>query len=164
MAAAISPFDHRGKLRSIARLEQGRARGQARILTACCKIRLCVNAQSGQSTSVLQQDPIERLAPYGRPRGLGAFDRLLGPRSSTAQKWLFLGHSGPPKKDPREIKKPKKLGFFYPCGKKSGGSGGAPPTHLILLRNQRSPEARTRPRRTHAPPVGRGPPGVVGRG
>ena len=33
-------------------------------------------------------------------------------------------------------KKGKKCPFFDPCGVKSRGSGGAPPTHLILLRNQ----------------------------
>ena len=30
----------------------------------------------------------------------------------------------------------KKWPFLDPCGAKSRGSGGAPPTHLILLRNQ----------------------------
>ena len=30
----------------------------------------------------------------------------------------------------------KKWPFLAPCGAKSRGSGGAPPTHLILLRNQ----------------------------
>ena len=33
-------------------------------------------------------------------------------------------------------KKAEKSPFFDPCGVKSRGSGGAPPTHLILLRNQ----------------------------
>ena len=31
----------------------------------------------------------------------------------------------------------KKCTFLDPCGAKSWGSGGAPPTNLILLRNQR---------------------------
>ena len=36
--------------------------------------------------------------------------------------------------------------FFDPCGAKSWGSGGAPPTNLILLRNQRRPRAPSRDR------------------
>ena len=68
-------------------------------------------------------------------------------------------------------KKGKKWPFLGPCGAKSRGSGGAPPTHLILLRTQRT-RYRERP-----PPdrrgVGRGgrggggvggPPGWVGAG
>ena len=43
----------------------------------------------------------------------GGTDRILGPR-----------------------KKAKKWPFSDPCDAKSRGSGGAPPTHLILLRNQ----------------------------
>ena len=31
------------------------------------------------------------------------------------------------------------MAFFWASGVKSRGSGGAPPTHLILLRNQRPP-------------------------
>ena len=37
----------------------------------------------------------------------------------------------------RVLKKGQKMAFFWACGVKSRGSGGAPPTHLILLRNQR---------------------------
>jgi hypothetical protein len=36
----------------------------------------------------------------------------------------------------RVLKKGQKMAFFWACGVKSRGSGGAPPTHLILLRNQ----------------------------
>ena len=43
-------------------------------------------------------------------------------------------------------KKGKKWPFLGPCGAKSRGSGGAPPTHLILLRNQR---ASRRPSAAH---------------
>ena len=32
----------------------------------------------------------------------------------------------------------KKCHFLPPCGAQSRGSGGAPPTNLILLRNQRT--------------------------
>ena len=49
-------------------------------------------------------------------------------------------------------KKGKKWPFLGPCGAKSRGSGGAPPTHLILLRNQR-------PRRASRPPAPTGRPG-----
>ena len=38
----------------------------------------------------------------------------------------------------------KSCDFLTPCGAQSWGSGGAPPTDLILLRNQRRPEARRR--------------------
>ena len=50
--------------------------------------------------------------------------------------------------------------FLPPCGAKSWGSGGAPPTNLILLRNQRQPAERpARPRTGPARP-GPGPPGA----
>ena len=39
--------------------------------------------------------------------------------------------------DPRWQKMAKISPFFTPCGAKPSGSGGAPPTTLILLRNQR---------------------------
>lgn len=51
-------------------------------------------------------------------------------------------------------KRAKNGQFLPPCGAKSWGSGGAPPTNLILLRNQtKSSEPRRRP--SHARP---GPP------
>ena len=56
-------------------------------------------------------------------------------------------------------KKAKKWPFLDPCGAKSRGSGGAPPTHLILLRNQRS-VARARRATLRRP----GPGGAGGRG
>ena len=64
------------------------------------------------------------------PTGIrgGPWGPFLGPKRAPG---------GPPKKG-------KKCPFLDPCGAKSRGSGGAPPTHLILLRNQR------RSRRTRA--------------
>ena len=62
-------------------------------------------------------------AREGFPGSLaGGTDRILGPR-----------------------KKGKNCPFSDPCDAKSRGSGGAPPTHLILLRNQRAPPAPGRP-------------------
>ena len=61
----------------------------------------------------------------------------------------------------------KKCPFFPPCGAKSWGSGGAPPTNLILLRNQlqavrslarAAPARAPAPRRSHP-----GPPGALRR-
>jgi len=45
----------------------------------------------------------------------------------------------------RGPKKGEKTPFLTPPGAESRGSGGAPPTHLILLRNQRAPPAPGRP-------------------
>ena len=46
----------------------------------------------------------------------------------------------------------KSCDFLTPCGAQSWGSGGAPPTDLILLRNQRSsPRARASPPRSGPP-------------
>ena len=51
----------------------------------------------------------------------------------------------PLRRDPRGVRKMAKNGHFWPpCGVKSRGSGGAPPTHLILLRNQRIAARRER--------------------
>ena len=68
-------------------------------------------------------------------------------------------------------KKGKKWPFLGPCGAKSRGSGGAPPTHLILLRNQRPPRTSRRTEgRGLAGRLGQGgwgvggPPGWVGAG
>ena len=53
----------------------------------------------------------------------------------------------------------KKCPFFPPCGAKSWGSGGAPPTNLILLRNQlaigraRARRRGSRPRAPDGPPA-----------
>ena len=47
--------------------------------------------------------------------------------------------------------------FLTPCGAKSWGSGGAPPTNLILLRNQRRARLGTTARRTEPPGPTRGP-------
>ena len=53
---------------------------------------------------------------------------------------VFGVPAGPQNGPPKPPQKP-------PCGAKSRGSGGAPPTHLILLRNQRrSPGAERRRR------------------
>ena len=49
----------------------------------------------------------------------------------------------PLRRDPRGVRKrAKNSPFWPPCKVKSRGSGGAPPTHLILLRNQRRDRAR----------------------
>jgi hypothetical protein len=64
-------------------------------------------------------------------------------------------------------KKGKKCPFFDPCGVKSRGSGGAPPTHLILLRNQWrcAPVSPSLPRAgTHVPRGAGGVGGGVGGG
>ena len=66
---------------------------------------------------------------------------------------------GPRKQDPGGSKKAKKWPFFPPLGAKPRGSGGAPPTHLILLRNQRVPACR---RPTHARGPARGARGAPG--
>ena len=60
----------------------------------------------------------------------------------------------PLRRDPRGVRKMAKNGHFWPpCGVKSRGSGGAPPTHLILLRNQRAHRPRAvRLVRVHAGP------------
>ena len=57
------------------------------------------------------------------------------------------GRSGVRNPDPRGQKGElaKNRQFFAPYGAESRGSGGAPPTNLILLRNQRTPP-RARPR------------------
>ena len=59
---------------------------------------------------------------------------------------LILGPAKPPQSGPFGA---EFLRFFGPCGAKSWGGGGAPPTNLILLRNQtKSSEPRRRPSRT----------------
>ena len=75
-----------------------------------------------------------------------------GPRSSAPPR-----HRGPPAS--RGPKSQSFLRFFAHSGAKSWGSGGAPPTNLILLRNQRparprrrAPPGPTRPRPHPAPP------------
>ena len=60
--------------------------------------------------------------------------------------------------DPRWQKSAKILHFFTPCGAKPSGSGGAPPTTLILLRNQRR---RLRARVPWVPPPALAGPGLV---
>ena len=80
-----------------------------------------------------------------------------GPRSSAPPR-----PRGPPAS--RGPKSQSFLRFLTPSGAKSWGSGGAPPTNLILLRNQRTPVRvrRARPRRRpgtpRAPPAPPGPP------
>ena len=51
----------------------------------------------------------------------------------------------------------KKCPFFPPCGAKSWGSGGAPPTNLILLRNQFGESLDARAHASHAPALSRRP-------
>ena len=52
--------------------------------------------------------------------------------------------------------------FFDPCGAKSWGSGGAPPTNLILLRNQRTRLVLLATPATHAADDPGGPPATPG--
>lgn len=89
----------------------------------------------------------------------------------------ILPDPGPPDFGPRAapcLQGPKSqsfLRFFAPSGAKSWGSGGAPPTNLILLRNQlaigraRARRRRNRPSPTRgpnpAPPGPTRPPGPV---
>ena len=72
----------------------------------------------------------------------------------------------PPRADPRAriglAQGLEKWPIFRPCGAQPRGSGGAPPTNLILLRNQRSsPRARASPPRW-PPGWGRGGRGAGG--
>ena len=109
-----------------------------------------------RSTRVLAADlaalDVDRL--YGRPASLlpGAPHGGLRVAQSAAHNRIL----GLPKMA-------KKWPFLTPCGAKSRGSGGAPPTHLILLRNQRlraePAPAETRPVRGGAAGGLRGPPG-----
>ena len=75
------------------------------------------------------------------PGGPSAGDRDP-PRGSQTQ--VFRPSEGPSQNLPPGV---KKVIFFAPCGAKLWGSGGAPPTNLILLRNQR---LGTPARRHHA--------------
>ena len=85
----------------------------------------------------------------GARRGIGPKVAKKGPKKGPkmakkgpkkGQKWAKngpkMGQKGPLLRCPRSPKKGKKWPFLAPCGAKSRGSGGAPPTHLILLRNQ----------------------------
>ena len=88
-------------------------------------------------TGVVQRSPLARrgdVAPTAT--GFGAPPPYVRP--------LILGWP----------KRAKNRQFLTPCGAKSWGSGGAPPTNLILLRNQRP--ARPRRRSPHAPGGGAG--------
>ena len=68
----------------------------------------------------------------------------------------------PLRRDPRGVKKrAKNSPFLPPCGVKSRGSGGAPPTHLILLRNQRTRYRERPPATRTAGPGARGGGGLV---
>ena len=107
-----------------------------------------------RSTRVLAADlaalDVDRL--YGRPASLlpGAPHGGLRVAQSAAHNRIL----GLPKMA-------KKWPFLTPCGAKSRGSGGAPPTHLILLRNQRKQPS---PRVPPGGAAGRGGPGGVGGG
>ena len=94
----------------------------------------------------------------GRPRGSD-----IGPQEGPGRP--RRGPGGPPGRDSRGPKKADFRPFSDPCDAKSRGSGGAPPTHLILLRNQwtasRIAAARTAPDR---PSGGRRAAGAVGGG
>ena len=111
-------------------------------------------ALAGSVGSRGNSDRLQNPPSFGRvlrvlpnPSATGVISRSLGsirgslrapsrdpqsPRSSvpkTVQKSRFLAPFWLEKKAKNRL-------FSDPCGAKSRGSGGAPPTHLILLRNQ----------------------------
>ena len=115
--------------------------------------------------------PLKIPGEGGRPRtGPGSFRALRTPKSpslppgaaapqgsDTVRNQRFLPKSDPFFRVFRRFaggsKKAKKTPFLTPPGAESRGSGGAPPTHLILLRTQSEaslswPALRPLPRRT----------------
>ena len=108
--------------------------------------------------------------PWGPPGPL--WEPGSGP-PPTAPRGLRLATGAPP--GPLRPRPPGPLGppsrplppgaknrrFLTPCGAKSWGSGGAPPTNLILLRNQRPEAERRRSRHAHRPDAGPARPGAT---
>ena len=75
-----------------------------------------------------------RTRPSGGSKGPRGGHFATPPTGIRGGPWgPFLGPKRAPGGPP---KKAKKWPFLHPCGAKSRGSGGAPPTHLILLRDQ----------------------------
>ena len=108
-----------------------------------------VRSPSGGMTGARDNGPGNRRAlsgppapgeggPPGTPRRGGSQGTARSPkhRPSGAQNPPFRRFLAPSRGSSGTKKKGKKCPFFAPCGAKSRGSGGAPPTHLILLRNQ----------------------------
>ena len=71
------------------------------------------------------------------------------PGARTSLPGSSVAPEGPQEGPPRPAFRAQNALKKHPCGAESRGGGGAPPTHLILLRNQRPPRtsrrARTRP-------------------
>ena len=87
-----------------------------------------------------------------RPASLGGPTRAWGGAPGPPSNPGFRGSRGPLRApDPRARKTAKNGTFFAPSGAKSWGSGGAPPTNLILLRNQRRARLGTTARRPSTP-------------
>ena len=80
--------------------------------------------------------------PGPPPTLQGGLPLATGTLRRGSQTQVFRPSEGPSQNLPPGV---KKVIFFAPCGAKLWGSGGAPPTNLILLRNQRkTPRARRR--------------------
>ena len=136
-----------------------------------------VRSPSGGMTGARDNGPGNRRAlsgppapgeggPPGTPRRGGSQGTARSPkhRPSGAQNPPFRRFLAPSRGSSGTKKKGKKCPFFAPCGAKSRGSGGAPPTHLILLRNQRQPADRRRAPRPPGRPGGAGGRGGAGGG
>ena len=106
--------------------------------------------------------------PLCRGPGSHCRDPLGTPRPST-RPWAcgpWAGSAGVWAPDPRgsRAELAKNRQFLTPCGAKSWGSGGAPPTNLILLRNQRRRLGCCAPPTSDARAGGSGAVAGVGRG
>ena len=99
----------------------------------------------------LSRFPCGNRGSPGTPRGLPPPAHGGVPGAAKPAFWPQKPPLEPP--DPRPQKRVKKGAFLGVCGAKLSGSGGAPPTNLILLRNQRpayrAAPARPRPRPAH---------------
>ena len=83
----------------------------------------------------LSRFPCGNRGSPGTPRGLPPPAHGGVPGAAKPAFWPQKPPLEPP--DPRPQKRVKKGAFLGVCGAKLSGSGGAPPTNLILLRNQR---------------------------
>ena len=106
----------------------------------------------------LSRFPCGNRGSPGTPRGLPPPAHGGVPGAAKPAFWPQKPPLEPP--DPRPQKRVKKGAFLGVCGAKLSGSGGAPPTNLILLRNQWSPctlsvaAGDTRARGTYGPSQG----------